>query len=145
MTQSKSTHESLSGTSETKMGSERSFGLVFAGVFACLGGWKLYSGAADWGWGALAIAFVFAVLALAAPGVLKGPNLLWFRLGLLLHKIISPLVLGLLFFLTVTPTALVMRLLGKDPLRLRLDPDAKSYWIHRDPPGPEPKSMTQQF
>jgi len=145
MSSNKNTHENLTAASDTKMGSEKSFGLTFTGVFVALGGWNLYTGAFDWGWGAMAVAAVFLLLALAAPKALKGPNLIWFRFGLLLHKIISPLVLGMLFFLTVTPTALVMRLLGKDLLHLRLNPNAKSYWIHRAPPGPEPKSMKQQF
>lgn len=97
------------------------------------------------GIGALGVSALFCILVLIAPGVLKGPNRLWFRFGLLLHKIINPLVLGLMFFLIITPVALVMRLLDKDPLRLRLDSEVKSYWIYRDPPGPEPKSMSRQF
>lgn len=138
-------HETHSSKDEIKMGSDRAFGFVFASVFALLGSWELYGVSSGWGWGALTIASVFVLLAFLAPGALKLPNRLWFRFGLLLHKIISPLVLGLLFFLTVTPTALIMRLLGKDPLSLRLKPETKSYWIHRDPPGPEPKSMKKQF
>lgn len=138
-------NEILLSTSNVKMGSERSFGLVFAGVFVILGVWKWYGGATAWGWGLLAASVVCVVVAFLAPNALKGPNLIWFKFGLFLHKIISPLILGLLFFLTITPTALVMRLMGKDVLSLRLKPDAKSYWIHRTPPGPEPKSMTQQF
>ena len=64
---------------------------------------------------------------------------------MLLHIVVNPLVMGFLFFVTVTPTALVMRLFGKDPLRLRLDKSADSYWIERTPPGPAPETMRQQF
>ena len=66
-------------------------------------------------------------------------------MGVLLYTIVNPVVLGLLFYLTVTPIALLMRLLHKDPLRLRREPDATSYWIHRSPPGPTPESMKNQF
>ncbi len=67
------------------------------------------------------------------------------KFGLLLHRVVNPLTMGVIFFFTVTPIALMFRILGKDPLRLKLDPEAKSYWIYRDPPGPRPDSMKQQF
>jgi hypothetical protein len=59
--------------------------------------------------------------------------------------VVSPVIMGLLFFVAVTPTALIMRLAGKDPLRLRFDPEARTYWIDRRPPGPEPQTMRNQF
>ena len=58
---------------------------------------------------------------------------------------VSPLIMAVIYFAVATPTGLVMRALGKDPLRLKHDPDARSYWIHRDPPGPERESMRNQF
>ena len=67
------------------------------------------------------------------------------HIGLVLHKIVSPIALGILFFLVVTPTGLLMRLLGKDPLRLRFDRSADSYWIARTPPGPDADSLKNQF
>jgi hypothetical protein len=66
-------------------------------------------------------------------------------LGLLMAKVVSPIALGILFYLVFMPVGLVMRLSGKDPLRLKFDPAAKSYWIDREPPGPPPNSMTNQF
>jgi hypothetical protein len=66
------------------------------------------------------------------------------RLGLLLHGIVNPVIMGLLFFGTILPTGLVMRLRGKDLLRLKRDPDANSYWIARTP-GPAPETMKDQF
>jgi len=63
----------------------------------------------------------------------------------LLHHIVSPVALALVFYLAIMPTGLVMRLFGKDFLRLKLDPQAKSYWIERTPAGPAPDSMKNQF
>ncbi|MDD9928124.1 MAG: SxtJ family membrane protein [Rhodospirillaceae bacterium] len=96
-------------------------------------------------WWSLIIAGVFLALAFAAPKLLSPLNRLWMRFGLLLHRIVNPLVMALLFFLVVTPIALLMRLFGKRPLHLETEPDAESYWIPRDPPGPEPETMKQQF
>lgn len=136
-------HETL-GRDDVKIGSNRSFGIVFAGVFSVL--------AAVLGWNGnpyavplLAIALVFGGLAFLAPNVLGPLNRLWFRFGLLLHLVINPLVMGMLFFLTVLPTGLIMRALGKDLLRLRRRADLQSYWISRTPPGPAPDSMRNQF
>ena len=70
---------------------------------------------------------------------------LWFRFGLLLNRITSPLLMGLLFYGLITPYAYILRWLGKDLLRLRLDPSAESYWIERKPPGPTPESIKRQF
>jgi hypothetical protein len=88
---------------------------------------------------------VFLILALTCAAVLAPLNRLWFRVGLLLNRIINPLVMGLLFFACVVPIGLLLRLLGKDPLRLRFDPAAPSYWIVRTPPGPPPQNMKNQF
>ena len=139
-----STHEDFDRRVEIKGSSDRAFGLVFAAVFALVGAWPLLDGAAP-GWWALVIAGGFGVLAIAAPRVLAPANRLWLRLGLFLGRVVNPLVTGLIFYLAVTPTGIIMRLLGKDPLRLRINPDAKSYWIERRPPGPAPDSMSRQF
>ena len=95
------------------------------------------------GWGVSAV--VFLVIAYTYPQVLGPLNRLWLKFGLLLYKVMNPLVLGLLFFVTITPIGLVMRAFGKDFLRLRMDRGAKSYWIEREPPGPPPQSMKNQF
>jgi hypothetical protein len=127
-----------------QMGSERSFGIVFAVVFALIGLWPLKAGGDLRLW-ALGLAALFLAVALVAPKLLKPLNLVWFKVGLLLHKIMTPLIMGLLFFLTVTPVGMLMRATGKDPMRLKRDPAATSYWISRDPPGPRPDSMKNQF
>lgn len=144
MTKKPGTHEDYSRKDDVKAGSERAFGFVFAVVFALVAVWPLISGGAP-RWWALVVGGVFVLVSLAAPGLLAPLNRLWFRFGQLLHKVVNPVIMGLLFFLTVTPIALLMRLTGKDPLRLRFDPQAESYWIERDPPGPEPETMRYQF
>jgi hypothetical protein len=129
---------------ENKPGSDRNFGLVMAAAAAVLGSLPLLRGAPPHWW-LLAVAIVFALLGLAAPRVLFPLNYVWFRFGLLLHRVISPIVIGAVFFLCVTPIGVIMRLLGKDVLSLHRRADLPSYWIVRDPPGPEPGSMTDQF
>ena len=114
-------HEDYGRAEEVKLGSERAFGVVFALVFAVVGLWPLMEGGAVGAW-ALGIGAVFILVALARPGLLRPLNRLWFRFGLLLNKVVNPLVMGLLFYFTVTPIGLLMRALGKDPLRLRFDP-----------------------
>jgi hypothetical protein len=126
------------------MGSERSFGIVFACVFALIGfvprmlghGWR------PW---ALIVAAIFLAVVLVYPRLLKPLNFVWFKLGLALHHIVNPVIMALIFFGAVLPTAFMVRLFGKDLLRLRRDPAATSYWIERDPPGPVAVSMTRQF
>jgi hypothetical protein len=84
-------------------------------------------------------------LALLWTAPLRPLNRAWLKLGLLLSKIVSPVVMMVLFYATVTPVGVLMRWAGKDPLRLRRDAAATSYWIPREPPGPAPNSMKQQF
>ena len=137
-------HERLDRHQPVKMGSERSFGVVFAAVFALLGLWPLTDGAAIRPWW-LGAAAAMAVVTIAAPSLLRPFNKAWFALGQVLHRIVNPVVMALLFFTTITPIALIMRLTGKRPLPLKFDRAAASYWIERDPPGPDPKTMPQQF
>jgi hypothetical protein len=98
---------------------------------------------AGWIWWGAAITIL--VLALVAPNLLGPFNKAWHLFGLALSRITTPIIMGILFFLVVTPTGLIARILGKDPLKLRLDKATESYWIERQPPGPDPKSMKQQF
>lgn len=137
-------HEDLHREQRVDVSSDRSFGLVMSAALLVVGLWPLVSGRPVRPW-ALVAALVLAAFALFAPRVLRRPNLLWAKLGLLLGKVVSPVVLGVLFFLMLAPFGLVMRALGKDPLRLTLDRDATTYWIERNPPGPAPGSMSDQF
>jgi hypothetical protein len=129
---------------ETAPGSDRNFGLVMAAAAVIFGCLPLLRAAAPHWW-LLAVAAAFGAPALLAPRLLFPLNYVWFRFGLLLHRVMSPLVIGAVFFLCVTPIGLIMRLLGKDVLSLRRRADLQSYWIAREPPGPEPGTMTNQF
>jgi predicted membrane metal-binding protein len=129
---------------KVEMGSDRSFGLVFAAVFAIVALLPLKNGGEPRLWAGIAAA-AFLAVALVWPKALKPLNKLWFLVGMALHHVVTPLVMGLLFFVTVTPIALLMRVAGKDPLRLRRDDAAASYWIVRNPPGPDAESMRRQF
>jgi hypothetical protein len=137
-------HEDLTREQHVEGSSDRNFGLVFAGVSLLIGIWPLFHGRMP-RWWAFGVAAVFTLAALAKPGLLAGLNRLWTKLGVLLGKIVSPIALGVLFYGVLTPVGAVIRLTGKDPLRLKLDPGADSYWIPREPPGPPPDSMTNQF
>lgn len=83
---------------------------------------------------AITLSAVFLLLAFVAPQVLALPNKLWFKFGLLLGSIVAPIVMAFVYFVTVVPTGLIMRLLGKDLLKQKLDKNAKSYWIERKEP-----------
>ncbi len=140
-----STHERIGREERVVGSSDRAFGFVFAGLFALLTLLKLWRGWTAWGWVFLVLALAFAAAAAAAPGILAPLNRLWLKLGLVLHKVVTPIVMGLLFYGVVTPMGVAMRLMGKEFLRLKRDPDAKTYWIERDPPGPPGDTMKNQF
>lgn len=127
-----------------KTSSDRAFGWVFTAFFSLVGGWPLLHGEGVRIW-ALALAAGFALITTVSPARLAPLNRQWTRLGLLLHKIVNPVVLGLIYIVTIVPIGLLLRGLGKDPLRLRRQPDATSYWIERLPPGPSPDSLPRQF
>lgn len=127
-----------------EQGSERGFGLVFAAVFLIIFLFPLIRHGTSHYW-ALATAAAFAVAAFAAPRVLKPLNTLWFKFGMLLGAVIAPLVMMIIFFLVVTPIGLLMRLFGKDPLRLKRTGNEKTYWIARARDANNPSSMKNQF
>lgn len=137
-------HEDLTREEHVEGSSDRSFGFVFAAVFAIIAVWPLWHGQAL-RWWALAVAVGFALVAVVVPKVLALPSRLWLKLGLLLGKIVAPIALGILFYVVFMPIGLLMRLLGKDPLKLKREPSATTYWVNREPPGPPPTSMTNQF
>jgi hypothetical protein len=137
-------HESLDRKEPVAGSSNRAFGLVFAAVFLIIGLWPWAFGGQVRVW-SLLVSAAFLVAAWVWPAVLAPLNRLWTRFGLLLHRIVSPVVLGVMFFVVITPTGLLMRALGKDPLRLQLEREARSYWIERQPPGPLPDTLNNQF
>lgn len=130
--------------SQIEVGSDRSFGIVFAVVFALIGSWPLKDGGAPRVW-ALAVAAVFLAVALVGPRLLHPLNLLWFKFGMWLGAVVAPIVMSLLFFAVVTPTGMIVRAMGKDLLRLKIDQGAESYWIERDEETNPMGSMKNQF
>ena len=125
---------------EIKIGSNKSFGIVFFIVFLLIAIYPLINNGELRIW-SLIIAIIFLILGLINSKVLTPLNKLWFKFGLLLGKVISPLIMGIIFFLVVTPTALIMRIIGKDLLNLKFN-NKKSYWIEKT--GPKSK-MKNQF
>ena len=123
-----------------KIGSNKSFGIVFFIVFLLIGIYPFLNGNDLRIW-SLLISFVFLILGLINSKILTPLNKLWFKFGLFLGKIISPLVMGFIFFIVVTPTGIIMRLMRKDLLNLKYN-QKKTYWI--DKAGPKSK-MKNQF
>ena len=125
---------------DVKIGSNRSFGIVFFVVFLIIATYPLINGDELRLW-SLIISIVFLFLGLVNSKILNPLNKLWFKFGIFLGKIISPLVMGIIFFLVVTPIGLIMRLLNKDLLNLKFN-NNNTYWIEKT----EPKSkMKNQF
>ena len=138
------THEDFSRAVQTDESSDRSFGFVFAAVFALVAVWPMLRHRPFRAWG-LAVSAGFLLLTLFAPATLRPANRLWTLLGKLLNRVMNPIVTGVLFFLVFTPAAWILKLSGKDPLRLARDPSAASYWLPREPEGPPPATMINQF
>jgi hypothetical protein len=137
-------HEFQARENVVKGSSDRSFGLVFAAFFSLLGALSVYKETERWPiW--FALAGVFAILAAMLPRVLGPLNRLWIKFGVLLHMVVSPVILGLIFYACIVPVGFLMRLSKNDPLQRCFDPSAESYWIVRDPPGPAPESFSNQF
>ena len=145
MAESVNTHERLSGGGDLARTSNRVFGFTFAAVFTVIGLLPLLLFRETPRWWALGIAGAFLTAALAWPPLLTPLNWVWHRVRLVLNRIIAFVVMALLFYGVVLPTGLIRRLLGKDPLRLRYDRAAASYWQRREPPGPDPETMKNQF
>jgi hypothetical protein len=138
-------HHEIDGRSvEIRRGSDRGFGLTFAALFLIVGvAPRLSSRPVHVGW--LVASVVLAGVALAIPRILGPFARIWFRVGLAIHRVTGPVVLALVYFIVITPTALLLRARGRDPLRLRRDPRASSYWIDRAPSARAPGSMHRQF
>ena len=126
---------------DIKIGSNRSFGIVFSIVFLLIAIYPLINSEELRVW-SLIIAIIFLVLGLINSKILTPLNKLWFKFGILLGRIVSPVIMGLIFFLVVTPIALIMRIIGKDLLNLKFNKKDKSYWIEKV--GPKSK-MKNQF
>ena len=115
---------------EPKIGSNKSFGIVFFIVFLVIGIWPLLSENNIRIW-SLILSLIFLILGLFNSSFLTPLNKLWFKFGILLGKFMAPLIMGIIFFIVVTPIGLIMRLFNKDLLKLKFNND-KSYWLKRD-------------
>ena len=124
-----------------KMGSNRSFGLVFFIVLMIIGLWPLKNNG-DLNLYIVLLSMPFLILGLLNSKLLNPLNLLWFKFGMLLGSIVAPIVMGVVFFLIVTPTGLIMKMFGKKMLDNAFDKSKKSYWINRDK---QAHSMRKQF
>ena len=125
---------------DVKISSNRSFGIVFFVVFLLVALYPLIYGEEIRLW-SLIISIIFLILGLLNSKILGPLNKIWFKFGILLGKILSPLIMGIIFFLVVTPIGFIMRLLRKDVLNLKYNKN-KSYWIEKN--GPKSK-MKNQF
>jgi len=137
-------HENYQREAIKNASSDRSFGFVFSAVFAIVAFWPLMTGSGPRLW-ALALAALFLVIAVARPHLLAPLNRLWFKVGVVLHHVVTPIVMGVIFVLGVLPTALIRRTGRGDPLRLDPRRRGKSNWVVRTPPGPSPDTMKHLF
>ena len=124
--------------------SDRAFGLTLTAFLLLVGAWPLVKQGQP-RVSILIVGILFGLAAMLRPAWLHRPNRVWTRLGIVAAGIVQPVVTGIMFYLVITPVALLRRLLGHDPLHLQPKPDASSYWLPRQPPGPSAKSMPHQF
>ena len=117
--------------SKIKMSSNRSFGLVFFFVFLIVGLWPLMREESPKIW-LLIISIFFMVLGIMNSKLLTPLNKVWFKIGIFLGNLVAPIIMGIIFFLVVTPIGLIMKIIGKDLLQKKYDKKKKSYWIKRD-------------
>lgn len=127
-----------------KLPSDRSFGFTIAIALSLLGGW-LWWKASRWGLPLLGVGAAFALFATVLPRLLRPLNIAWMWFGALLNMIVSPVIMGLIFFLVFTPVSLFFRVTGRDALNRRFDRGLTSYWLNRTPPGPDGATLPRQF
>ena len=127
--------------SKIKINSNRSFGIVFFFVFLIISLWPLLNENTLRVW-SIIVAIIFLILGLINSNFLTPLNKLWFKFGKILGSVVAPIVMGVIFFLVITPTGFIMKLLGKDLLNKKYNNKVKSYWINREK---SKSTMKQQF
>jgi Saxitoxin biosynthesis operon protein SxtJ len=139
------THETVLSFRKVTLGSNRKFGFAFSALFMILGLWPLFRHAGSPRWSMIIISLSSLTVALLFPRLLTPLNRGWFKLGIALNRIVNPVVMGILFFGAVVPLGWYLRKRGEDLLRLKIRPDATTYWIERHPPGPVRGTLTKQY
>ncbi|MEL7198246.1 MAG: SxtJ family membrane protein [Pseudomonadota bacterium] len=140
-------HEGFEDYHEVKTSSDRAFGLTIGAILLLIAGvrlWLFDAGQTS----TIAVAAPGALLFLfgfIAPGLLAPLNKIWTKFGLLLAMIINPIIMAIMYFVLFVPIGLFMKIRGRDALRQKPDREAETFWIKRDPAGPEPETMTNQF
>ena len=124
--------------------SNRSFGWVFTAFFTLIGAYSLWRGGRAYPWD-FGLAAVIAMVTIARPEWLGPLNRLWMKLGDLMNRVVSPVVLGAIFYGVFTPIGFVMRVAGRDIMKRKFEPMTPTYWFKRDPPGPAADSFRDQF
>jgi hypothetical protein len=137
-------HERPEYAEDLRGSSDRVFGLVFSVFWSVVALAPLIKGGPIRVW-AMMFGAAFLLTGLIMPALLGPLNRMWQRFGRLLRSFTNPIVMAILFFSTVVPFGLIMRLLKRDVLRLKWEPGSDTYWIPRNPPGPRPDSMKDQF
>jgi hypothetical protein len=142
-------HEHMEFSDPAPQSSDRAFGLLFAAVFVLGGIWLVRTAESAWvidaGWSLICFAAVFFFTAFVRPNLLHSMNKAWMLVGNCLNRVVSPLVMGVVWLVVVTPTGLIRRIAGKDSMARTFDAETDSYWIRRDPPGPAPSTLKDQF
>ncbi len=144
---SKGTHEAFVEHREQKTSSDRAFGLSVGLVLLAIAGIRSWLDHVPYALNATiaGIGISLTVLGIAAPRLLTSLNRWWAKLSSLIAALVNPIVMLLMFGLIFLPVAIVMRIAGRDTLRRKRDANAQSYWVVRDPPGPRPEGMVNQF
>ena len=142
-------HEDFSRQEEIRGSSNRGFGITVGGILLAIAAVRTYfywgEGIGWFGQALFAVGIILVLLGFVAPDRLAVLNKGWTKLGLLMFKVINPIILAAIYIIAIVPTALIIRAVKHDLLKRQFDPTAKSYWIEREPPGPEPESMRNQF
>jgi len=139
-----STHETVVREEDIEPGSDRSFGLIVGGILSAIGLYQFFAGSTLYLW-FLSPGAMLVLLGLVLPSLLHPLNIAWMKLGLLLGRIVTPVVMFLVYLISVVPIGLLLRMFGKDLLSLKQGDDKQSYWLDRTPPGPTPESLKDQF
>jgi len=139
-----SAHEPSTSHEKIQPGSDRAFGLVVGSILIAIGAYMLAvgQGIVYWLWGTGSVLVAVGGL---APRWLHRANIAWTWLGLQLGRVVTPVVMGIVYLIAILPTGLLLRISGKELLSLKRDPGVSSYWLDRDPPGPAPESLKDQF